>query len=130
MPPACWPRSVWLERKTAAGHSRIVEGDPRKAQGFTPVNKDVRFLPGDTVSATCDFDSTSRKVSGARATYLAVAQQPYIRLKLELTPHRAAVYDDPSRRVAPVPGPTSLHSMGAGCIRVKFLVCLSLCGAL
>lgn len=52
-----------MERKTVDGHARIAQGDPRRAQGFAPLTRDLRILPGDQLTATCDFDSTSRTVS-------------------------------------------------------------------
>ena len=52
-----------MERQTPAGQARVAEGDPRRGQGFTPVGqKALTFLPGDRLTATCDFDSTSRTV--------------------------------------------------------------------
>jgi hypothetical protein len=55
-----------MERQTPDGQARVAEGDPRRGQGFTPVGqKALTFLPGDRLTATCDFDSTSRKVRAA-----------------------------------------------------------------
>ena len=34
--------------------------DPQLPQGFYPVTEGVRFLPGDQLKVTCEFDSTSR----------------------------------------------------------------------
>jgi hypothetical protein len=54
---------VWMEQRTPGGQARVAEGDPRRGQGFTPVGqKSLTFLPGDRLTATCDFDSTSRTV--------------------------------------------------------------------
>ena len=39
---------------------RIVGQDPQQPQGFYPVADGVRFLPGDQLTVTCEFDSTSR----------------------------------------------------------------------
>lgn len=62
MPALC--RSVWMERKTPKGHARIAEADPRGGQGFVPFeDSKLTLLPGDQLSTTCDFDSTTRTVS-------------------------------------------------------------------
>ena len=39
---------------------RVVGQDPQLPQGFYPVTEGVRFLPGDQLTVTCEFDSTSR----------------------------------------------------------------------
>ena len=44
---------------------RIVGQDPQLPQGFYPVTEGVRFLPGDQLTVTCEFDSMSRN----RPTY-------------------------------------------------------------
>ena len=44
---------------------RIVGQDPQLPQGFYPVTEGVRFLPGDQLTVTCEFDSMSR----TRPTY-------------------------------------------------------------
>ena len=50
-------------------HRRIVEHDPQLPQGFTPASK-VTFWPGQTLEATCDFNSTERTTpTSAGATH-------------------------------------------------------------
>ena len=39
---------------------RVVGQDPQLPQGFYPVTEGVSFLPGDQLTVTCEFDSTSR----------------------------------------------------------------------
>ncbi len=53
-----------MERKTVDGHARIAQGDPRRGQGFAPLTGrgDLRILPGDQLTTTCEFDSSSRTV--------------------------------------------------------------------
>lgn len=67
-----------MERQTPAGQARVAEGDPRRGQGFTPVGqKTLTFLPGDRLTATCDFDSTSRTVGAIAFRGVGVQGAPW-----------------------------------------------------
>ena len=49
---------------------RIVGQDPQLPQGFYPVTEGVRFLPGDQLTVTCEFDSMSRNRPHLRRQHL------------------------------------------------------------
>ncbi|KAK9800913.1 hypothetical protein WJX73_010392 [Symbiochloris irregularis] len=51
-------RSVWLDKLDGDRKARMVEYSPQLPQGFTPVNN-MTFWPGETLEATCDYDSRS-----------------------------------------------------------------------
>ena len=57
-------RSVNLERITdqhgQPTSQELCRNDPQLPQGFTPLKQDIAIRPGDTLKATCMFDSSSQ----------------------------------------------------------------------
>lgn len=55
-------RRIWMERESPVGGEaeQIVSQDPQLPQGFYPVGKPTRFLPGDELKVTCEYDSMER----------------------------------------------------------------------
>lgn len=72
------PRHIWMDHESPTGGKpeRIVGQDPQLPQGFYPVDTDppTRFYPGDMLSVTCQYNSTTRdKVTHAGSTSKACA---------------------------------------------------------
>lgn len=72
LPAVCWStqgsagpcRSVNLERITdqhgQPSSQELCRNDPQLPQGFTPLKQDIAIRPGDTLQATCMFDSSNQ----------------------------------------------------------------------
>ena len=92
-------RSVNLERiaqvKGEEVKEELCEKDPQLPQGFTPLKTDIVIKPGDTLKATCLFDSTSVKKSvKAGATHNDEMCNLYLMLYSQL-PYFMACYGSP-----------------------------------
>lgn len=92
-------RSVNLERITQANGTEVAnelcEKDPQLPQGFTPLKTDIVIKPGDTLKATCIFDSTSvKRAVNAGATHNDEMCNLYLMLYSQL-PYFMACYRSP-----------------------------------
>lgn len=73
----------------------LCEKDPQLPQGFTPLKTDIVIKPGDTLKATCMFDSTSVKQAvNAGATHNDEMCNLYLMLYSQL-PYFMACYGSP-----------------------------------
>ena len=73
----------------------LCERDPQLPQGFIPLKTDIVVRPGDTLKATCLFDSTSVKKSvNAGATHNDEMCNLYLMLYSQL-PYFMACYGSP-----------------------------------
>lgn len=92
-------RSVNLERTLPGNGTQaseeLCEKDPQLPQGFTPLKTDIEIKPGDTLKATCMFDSTSVKQAvNAGATHNDEMCNLYLMLYSQL-PYFMACYGSP-----------------------------------
>ena len=92
-------RSVNLERITQQKgqemSEELCENDPQLPQGFTPLKEDILIRPGDTLKATCMFDSSGvTKAVNAGATHNDEMCNLYLMLYSQL-PFFMACYGSP-----------------------------------